>query len=255
MHLDRLVSILETIAAAGRPVSASELQKLTDLPRPTCYRLLRMLTEQRLLEDPDSVSRYVIGERLIRIALLAKTDVGVCSAASPTIKDAAIEFGEAVFISRLRNNGVAIIHVETPNDPATPYVHPGLGFRPMHACSCSKAIAAFADEPFRETILNGVMKSYTDFTKTSRDDLEKEFLHIQEQGYAECVEEIELGVSSVAAPVQIENVGAVFSVGTIGPIRRFHSAHRQSLGEKLIELANKVGSTIQINNVLAKSES
>jgi len=250
VHLDRLVSILETVAVAGRPISASELQKMTSLPRPTCYRLLRMLTEQRLLDDKGSASRYVIGERLIRIALLAKTDLGVCSATSPTLKDAAIEFGEAVFISRLRNNGVAIIHVETPADPAASYVHPGLGYRPMHACSCSKAIAAFADEPFREMILKSPMKSYTEHTRSDEEELRKEFLGIQKRGYAECVEEIEMGVSSVAAPVQIDKVGAVFSVGAIGPIRRFHAEHRQSLGKKLIGLARDVASTIQLTNIL-----
>ena len=250
MHLDRLISILEAVAAAHRPVSAQELQTMTRLPRPTCYRLLQMLTEYQLLDDPDSKSRYVIGERLIRIALIGKTDMDVSTTASPTLRNAANEFGEAVFISRFRNNRVAIIHVETPKDPKISYIHPGLGFRPMHACSCAKAIAAFADKKLRDQILSGPMKSYTDHTRTTRDELRKEYLEIRRRGFAECVEEIETGVSSVAAPVEIKSIGALFSVGAIGPIRRFNPKHRKLLGEKLIGVAKDVALMIEPNKQL-----
>lgn len=250
MYLDRLVSVLEAIAIAGRPLGANEIHEMTGLPVPTCYRLLAMLKEQGLLEDPENSNRYVIGDRLVRIAFLAKTDTDVCKLTAPVLKEATLEYGEAVFLSRFRNKGVSIIHVETPADPSISYIHPGLGYRPMHACSCSKAIAAFADNTFREFILNGPMKSYTDQTHTTRSDLETEFKQIQKSGYAECIEEIEVGVSSVAAPVHIDNVGAVFSVGTIGPIRRFTPGHRQKLGKKLVKLASEITHSIHISNSL-----
>jgi len=248
MHLSRLISVLETVAVAGRPLSASELQQATGLPRPTCYRLLQALAEHRLLDDPDGTSRYLIGERLKRIALLGQSDVDVRQAAAPAMKDAAIEFGEAVFLSRFRNRGVEIIHVEIPTDPRRAYIHPGLGYRPMHACSCSKAIAAFAEESFRKEILNGPMKAYTEHTKVTPDALSQEFSEIQARGYAECVEEIEIGVSSVAAPIQVGNIGATFSVGAIGPVRRFTDAYRARIGTELTNLASKVSSAIHLYN-------
>jgi len=244
MNLDRVMSVLETVAIAGRAVSPSDLHAMTKLPLPTCYRLLQSLAEHGLLDEQEEKSRYLVGDRLVRITHLAKTDADVCAIAAPALKETAIAFGEAVFLSRFRKDGVAIVHVETPADPAVSYVHPGLGYRPMHACSCSKVIAAFADEAFRETILNGPMKSYTEQTRVTRDALEAEFGRIRETGFAECVEEIEVGVSSVAAPVTLENVGTVFSVGATGPIRRFTPAHRSELGARLIGLAGTVGEAI-----------
>ncbi|MDX1522845.1 MAG: IclR family transcriptional regulator C-terminal domain-containing protein, partial [Anaerolineae bacterium] len=98
-------------------------------------------------------------------------------------------FGEAVFLSRFRNKNVEIIHVEIPGDPRRAYIHPGLGLRPLHACSCSKAIAAFAETAFQEDILNGPMKAYTQHTKVTKDVLRQEFSDIRSRGYAECVEE------------------------------------------------------------------
>lgn len=240
MHLDRLISLLETVSLAGRPVSVSEVQQASGLPRPTCYRLLQQLTDHGLLENRAGHSRYVLGDRLIRMALLGTADSDVCHAAAPLLKDAAIAFGDAVFLSRFRNKSVEIIHVEIPADPRKAYIHPGLGSRPLHACSCSKVIAAFAEKEFQETILQGSMKAYTEHTKVTEGALRREFAAIRARGYAECIEEIEMGVSSVAAPIQVGPVGAIFSVGAIGSIRRFSEVYRAKVGSKLKELSEKI---------------
>jgi IclR family acetate operon transcriptional repressor len=246
MHLDRVVTVLETVAVAGRPVSASELQTATGLPRPTCYRLLQTLAENGLLDMVENGAKYLVGQRLMRLALLGQTDTDVRTAAAPAMKEAAVQFGEAVFLSRFRNKGVEIIHVEVPTDPSRSFIHPGLGYRPMHACSCSKAIAAFAEEAFRNEILAGPMRAYTEFTKRDAKDLAAEFDQIQIDGFAQCVEEIEMGVSSVAAPVRVGNIGATFSIGATGPIRRFTAPRRAEIGAQLTVLAAKVATTLQL---------
>ncbi len=249
MHLDRLLSILEMVAVAGRPVQAADICKSTNLPRPTCYRLLKTLIKHRLIDDVDETSRYVIGERLIRIALLGKSDIDVRRVSAALLKTAAIKFGETVFLARFRNSLVEIIHVETPDDPNRDYIHPGMGERPMHACSCSKAIAAFCDDEFLLEILDGPLKQFTEHTKISEQELRAEFAEIVAQGYAECDQEIDMGVASVAAPITIGNIGATFSVGAVGPIRRFTKDYRKEIGEELIQISNKVSGAIQLCNV------
>ncbi|MEM7750497.1 MAG: IclR family transcriptional regulator [Pseudomonadota bacterium] len=248
MNLDRLITVLESVAAAGRPISVADIQRVTGLPRPTCYRLVHTLTEHRLLNENDGASRYVIGERLKRIALLGQLDVDVCQAAASTLKETAIEFGEAVFLSRFRDKSVEIIHVETPVDAARSFIHPGLGNRPLHACSCSKAIAAFADEDFQNQLLASPLRAYTDQTKTEPGEIEQDFAVIRDRGYAECVEEIEVGVSSVAAPIRIGNIGVPFSVGATGPIRRFNTQHRRKIGTSLIKVAEQIATNLQLTH-------
>ncbi|MFY2824216.1 IclR family transcriptional regulator [Ruegeria sp. MALMAid1280] len=249
MHLDRLIQLLEVIAVAGRPVSVAEVQRATGLPKPTCYRLFQSLVEQKLIDEPSAGGKYVIGERLIRIALLGKSDVDVRRCAAPLLSAAATSFNETVFLARFREKKVELIHVETPGDPARAYVHPGLGVRPLHACSCSKAIAAFAEPEFRESILSGSLKEYTEHTKTTVAELRREFETIAEQGFADCDQEIDIGIASVAAPVSIGNIGATFSVGAVGPVRRFGTEYRLEIGRKLIDLSAKVSGAIQLCNV------
>ena len=88
--------------------------------------------------------------------------------------------------------------------------------------------------------------AYTPHTKTTRAALETEFATIAQQGYAECHEEIDLGVSSVAAPVLVGKIGTTFSVGAVGPVRRFTPRYRKALGKKLIDIAAKLGAAIQL---------
>ncbi len=247
MHLDRLITVLESVAVAGKAVSASEVQRTTGIPRPTCYRLLQALAEHRLLDTPEEAQRYLIGARLKRIALIGHSDKDVCKTAAPILAEAAIEFGEAVFLSRSRENSVEITHVETPEDAARSFIHPGLGSRPLHACSCSKVIAAFADDKFQTQMLALPLRAYTEKTKTQASDVKQELANIRERGYAECVEEIEVGVSSVAAPVRIGNLGVPFSVGATGPIRRFSKNHREKIGFALIDIADQISSSLQVN--------
>ncbi|MDG1935743.1 MAG: IclR family transcriptional regulator [Paracoccaceae bacterium] len=249
MHLDRLIIILEAVGAAGRPVTPPEVQQMTGLPRPTCYRLLQSMREQRLLDEPEQ-GRFLLGERMVRLGLMGQSDTDVTQAAIPTLKEAAHLFGEAVFLSRYRNKGVEIIHVEAPRDAKRSFVHPGLGFRPLHACSCSKVIAAYADNDFQKEIFNAPMKSYTDYTKQNPDALSEEFEAIRQIGYAECIEEIEVGVSSVAAPIRLGTIGAPFSIGATGPIRRFTPERRSEIGLELSQMAQKVSHALQVQGPL-----
>ena len=249
VHLERLIHLLEIIAVVGRPISATEAQIASGLPKPTCYRLMQTLQEQGLIEEPNNDGRYVIGERLIRIALLGKSDVDVRRVAAPLLKVAATKFNETVFLARFRDGKVEIIHVETPDDPARAFIHPGLGERPMHACSCSKAIAAFTEQNFQDKISQGSLQAYTDHTKATREDLLAEFDIIRKQGFADCDQEIDIGISSVAAPITIGNIGATFSVGAVGPVRRFGTDYRHNIGRQLTQLATKISGAIQLCNV------
>lgn len=246
MHLDRRIANLEIVAAAGRPETNAEIQKTTGLPKPTCYRQVQTLQDQGLVETPSGDGRVGIGERLIRIALPGKSDVDMRRAAAPPLKAAAIQFNETDFLARFRNGQVEIIHVETPNDPGRACVDPAPGVRPMRACSCSKAIEAFTEPEFPEPIIGGSLTAYTEHTGTTDTELRADLTRIAERGFADCVQEIDLGIASVAAPVSTCDMGAPLSVGSI---RRFADSYRSEIGLQLVELADRISGAIQPCNV------
>ncbi len=237
MHLERLTCILEIVGQKGE-ATVAEICAHSDLPKPSAYRLVQDLVAVGLLE-PVARGRFTIGARLKQMTRNDQSDRALLELIAPTLKQAATEFGAAFFLSRLRGKSVEIIHVETP-ETGVSYLHPGLGKRPLHACSCSKAVAAFSPHLFLTGEMEGRLRAYTEFTLTSVDDLEAEFATIRARGFAECVEEIERGMCSVAAPLATSGPGALMSIGAAGSVRVFTPAFRAKLGPRIARIAGEL---------------
>ncbi len=233
MRLERLTLILEIVGQKGE-ATVADICAHSDLPKASAYRLVQGLVDAGLL-DPVAKGRFAVGTRLKRITQPDQSDQVLLETIGPTLRQAANAHGATFFLSRLRGRAVEIIHVETP-DTGVSFLHPGLGRRPLHACSCSKAVAAFSPDVAKT--IGGRLKAYTDFTLTDPDDLEVEFEVIRRRGYAECVEEIELGMCSVAAPLGGHSRPPTMSIGATGSLRIFTPSFRKHTGRELIRMAN-----------------
>lgn len=241
MHLERLTFILEVVGQKGE-ATVADICAHSDLPKPSAYRLVQDLVSVGLLE-PVARGQFTIGSRLKRITQSDHSDRALLEVIAPALKQAATQYGTAFFLSRLRGRSVEIVHVETP-DTGVSYLHPGLGKRPLHACSCSKAVAAFSPDLYLTSDMEGQLRAYTEFTLTNVHDLEAEFETIRERGFAECVEEIERGMCSVAAPVASSGPGATMSIGATGSVRVFTSAFREKFGPQVTQIAREVSASL-----------
>ena len=96
--------------------------------------------------------------------------------------------------------------------------------------------------------LDGRLKAYTEFTLTEPKALELEFEVIRNRGYAECVEEIERGMCSVAAPLSKTGAGTQMSIGATGSVRVFKQAFREDIGNELIQLAMTLSERLAWND-------
>jgi len=250
VHLERLILILEIVGQTG-PASVAEICAASGLPKATAYRLVQDLVAAGLLESAGK-GRVSIGDRLRRITCDTATDAAIIEIARPVLARAAAHFGAAFFLSRLRGRAVEIVHVETP-DTGVSFLHPGLGRRPLHACSCAKAVLAVAPGPRLTDDLEARLKAYTEHTLTRLSDLEEELRRIRARGYAECVEEIEYGMASVAAPLGTDGPGATMSIGATGSTRVFTPGFRAALGPELIALAAEISALMRRGSPLQAS--
>jgi IclR family acetate operon transcriptional repressor len=249
LHLERLIAILEIIAVSGRAISVSDIQKATALPKPTVYRLCSALADHQLIDSDEDNSRYVIGERLIRIALLGKSDVDVRRVAAPILAKSAIKFGETVYLSRYRNGGIDIIHVETPNDPTRGHIYPGLGPLPQNCMASAFVMAAFAEDPFRQEILNNVINPYKAARNNAKGAAPLDLDPVRVAGFAHIEQATEFGATSISAPISIGTLGATFAIGVVGPNDRLLEDTTQKIGKELIKISSQMGGAIQLCNV------
>ena len=239
VHLERLALILEIVGQKGE-ATVADICAHSDLPKPSAYRLVHDLAGAGLL-DPIAKGRFVVGNRLKRITEADLSDQVLLDTIAPVLREAAGDHGVTFFLSRVRGHVVEIIHVETPGTGVS-FLHPGLGQRPLHACSCSKAVAAFSPDMARTATAR--MKAYTEFTLTDPDELDAEFDVIRQRGYAECVEELERGMCSVAAPLGPSQVAPTMSIGATGSLRVFTPTFREQMGRELIRIADELAARL-----------
>src|SRR5699024_8958520 len=108
---------------------------------------------------------------------------------------------------------------------------------PTHATAAGKLLLAFMKEPERERILAGPLEACTSRTITDASELRAQLQETRERGYAVSLEEQELGLSAVSAPVFTRS-GAVAAALTLsGPSVRLQPGTMDELTARTVESA------------------
>jgi DNA-binding IclR family transcriptional regulator len=183
--LDKAVRILEALEMG--PCTLAELSERASLPRATAHRLARGL-ELHGLAGRDPEGRFVLGPSLARLGRAAASGpsrvlVGVATPVLGLLRD---QTGESTQLYvRSGESRVCLVSLESPHSLRT-IVAVGAAL-PMDRGSAAKVLSG--DPP------------------------------VLRRGWAESVEERELGVASVSAPVVVDGQ-VVAAVSVSGPIER-----------------------------------
>jgi DNA-binding IclR family transcriptional regulator len=106
---------------------------------------------------------------------------------------------------------------------------------PDHCSAAGKVFLAFG----ASTLPSGELERATNRTITDRPLLERELETVRRQGFATIVDELELGLAAVAAPVR-DAEGVVAALSVAGPTARLGAARLALMGRVAIEQAHAV---------------
>ena len=137
-------------------------------------------------------------------------------------KRLAVELGETINVAVLPEHFA--VNVDQARGPSTVATHNWIGrLTPLHCTSSGKVLIAHL-EPGRRTGLlqKSGMATLTPRTVIATERLDEELARVRETGYAVTVEEYELGLNAVAAPVHDRGPGDRGRVGVrpVLPARR-----------------------------------
>lgn len=220
---DRLIHILDTVAAAPGEVGLSELARLTGLKKATVHRLAADLVAHRMLERGGY--GYRLGLRLFELGQQVPASRRLRATALPFMADLLTATGEIVQLGVL--DGTEVVYVEKLTGRHSVAVPSAVGTRlPAYCSGLGKAILAFEDETAVERVLAAPMPARTSTTITDRSRLLRELEVVRDSGVAYDREEGTRGIVCVAAPIVVESyVGrgghrAVAGLSVTGPARR-----------------------------------
>lgn len=224
--VDRAALLVSTVVGSAAPLAFAEIAEECGLPKSTTSRLLTALERTELLERDESGS-YVAGPLFWRYASRHDPFSEVGDLAAPVLEAVSEATGETVNLGMPR--GDRVVHVAQVDSRFL------LGTRdwtevdvPAHASSLGKVLYAYAALP----LPLGPLEQLTARTVADVPTLRRELAGCRRRGYATTVDELELGLSGVAAPVVDTRGDVIAALGLSGPTPRLEStlaAHGRQL--------------------------
>lgn len=227
----RAVAILEALAEAGE-LGTNALARAIGATPSTVSRQLGTLCESGLVEHAPTTGRYRLGIRLVGLANSVLVRLDVRAVARPHLEELAHSTGETATLSVAGETDAITVDFVAGAHSVQHVTQLG---RPSvaHASSAGKVMLAFADRPLPKPPL----RAYTPRTITDRAKLAREIERVRRRGYAEALEERELGLNAIAAPV-FGSVGELAGIVALqGPATRFGRAELRTALPLLLERA------------------
>lgn len=228
---DRMLSVLEEVASAGRPVAVRDVAEALDLPKPTAHRLVNTLLERGLLARSIDRRAVTVGPKLTQLALEILRSSVVQAPVRSVLRGVSTQLGETTNIGVLDGNEVVYLdRVEAEHWPLR--LQFGVGSRvPLYCTAMGKLFVANLPEAQRERVVSATrFLKLTNNTIMDADRLREELALIREQGYAIDDEEFIVGVFCIAVPVRDARGRVIAGLAVQGPQARLP---RERVGECL----------------------
>lgn len=233
---DKALAILAAFDDDRPDLGVSELAGELGMHKSTVSRLLAALERRGLVRRQGE--RFAPGPELARLGALAVRGLTLVGAARPPLELLAERTGETVNLAvRDGERALNVLQVDAAHFVG---VTDWTGrAAPLHASANGKALLAFGDA--RAT---GRLTRLTPRTIVDRTGLRAELERTRSVGFAVAVEELELGLHAVAAPVFDATGSCVAAVSVSGPAYRLTEIRLSEVGALCAAAAAEVSARL-----------
>lgn len=240
--LQKALRILVYMGEQAPEAGVTELASDLGLTKATVHRLLNAMERFDLIERNTESERYRLGLKLHQLGSRAVESRTLRTEAHKLLIEMSRRSRETVSLATPAPGGVICLdRFDSPHTIITVCTPVGSMF-PAHCTAAGKAILAYmADDEIQELVRRNGLRQFTPFTITQMSQLKENLRLIRQRGYAVDHQELERGLSGVAAPVLSAHERVIAAVGIAGPTLRFRGR----------ELAQKVALVTEIGARLA----
>jgi DNA-binding IclR family transcriptional regulator len=237
--VDRAVSVLEILARRGE-AGVSEVAAEIEVHKSTAFRLLGALEARGLVEQSAERGKYRLGFGIVRLAGAVTGRLDITQQGRQVCERLSEELGETVNVAVLQEHFAVNLHqVRGPGAVGT---HNWVGqLTPVHATSSGKILLAhLSAEDRAEVLAASGLRKLTPRTLTTRTKLEKDLTEARERGYAVTLEELEIGLHAMAAPIRSRDGEVIAALSASGPAYRFTEERIHELAPLLVKGAQEI---------------
>nr|WP_243638090.1 IclR family transcriptional regulator [Rubrobacter taiwanensis] len=236
--VDRAISVMEFLSRRGWS-GVTEIANELDIHKSTAYRLLTTLRDRGLVEQDAATEKYRLGFGLVLLASSVTAELDLMRCARSVCERLSDETGETVTLAVLEDDDAVVVHQSISRSSALNVDWTGR-HTPLHATAAGKLFLLNMPEDQRRRILKRPLERYTERTIVDPAELERQLAEAEERGYAYTVEELEVGLSAVGAPIRYSDGRVVAAVSVSGPAFRLPEEQLPGLGERLKRAADEI---------------
>lgn len=216
--IERAAAILRLLSGRTRRMGVVELAGQLGLPKATVHGILKTLLHVGFVEQDPESGKYQLGAALLHMGS-SYLDGNELRTRALNWSDAlASRANESVRIGTLHEGQVLIVHHVFRPDDSHQALEVG-ALLPAHAIAIGKALLAESRYVAEELASAGLAR-FTDATITDPDALLIELEAIRARGWAADIQELVLGVVTLAAVIKDRRDVAVGAIGISGPVER-----------------------------------
>lgn len=220
--LQKALRILLYMGEKAPEAGVTQLASELGLTKATVHRLLNAMERFELIEKNSESERYRLGLRLYQLGNKAVESRTLRSEARRLLLEMSRRSRESVSLAVPTPGGVTCLDRLDSSHTIMNVCTPVGSMFPPHCTAAGKAILAYMTESeIGEIIKRNPLRPYTQFTITELSDLKENLRLIRQRGYSVDHQELERGLSGVAAPVLSAHERVIAAVGIAGPTLRF----------------------------------
>ncbi len=228
--VDRALTVLEILAKRG-VAGVTEIAGELGVHKSTASRLVAVLESRGFVEQLADRGKYRLGFGIVRLAGALTVQRDLAHESRKACEALAADVGETVDVAIL--DGDRVINISEVRGPAAVASHNWVGqSTPPHATSSGKVLLAHGDGV---ALLGLPLTRYTPRTVIDPEALEAELALVRERGWGATVEEYEVGLNALAAPVRDHRGVVVAAVSVSGPSYRLTEATFEAVAVRLLE--------------------
>lgn len=190
----------------------------------TVHRILTTLENRGFLQKNPKNNKYWIGLKIFSLGMYYSKNMKFRDIAKPYAQELADKYMETVHLAVIdydKEKGPEVVVVDKIQKAQFLSMTPPVGSSsPAHCSAMGKVLLSFSDPPILEEILKLPLKKYTKNTIVDGNELLKELSLVKKQGYAIDDEELEIGLTCVAAPIFDFDDRVIASISLSGPSAR-----------------------------------
>ena len=236
--VDRAVSVMELLARTGSS-GVTEVAREIGIHKSTAYRLLTTLRDRGLVEQDEATEKYRLGFGLVLLASAVTADLDVLRCARPVCERLSEQTQETVTVAVLEDDDAVVIHQSVSKSSALSVDWTGR-HTPIHATAAGQVFLSHMPEDQRRRILRRPLERFTENTVLARATLEERAQETRERGYGYTVEELEIGLNAVGAPVRSSDGAVVATVSVSGPVFRLPAEDIPEVAELVKGAASEI---------------